>query len=108
MLFVPKALLSLLNVNKETVDTLRTEVAVLRSKNEVLERELTAVKINSDWFRHQINQLNAERVQLMAKAYPGLQLPTPEFARLPNKVREAFDLQTLFEDLGDEPTVPTA
>ena len=107
-MWIPSSLLALFNINKETIDALRLENAELKTRDSILERELVAVKINSDWLRHQINQLNAERVQLMAKAYPGLQLPTPEFARLPNKVREAFDLQSLFEDLGDEPTVPTA
>mgnify|MGYP001490952212 CR=1 len=101
-MWIPNSLLALFNINKETVDELRSSVAVLDAQNTLLERELTAVKINSDWLRFQVNQLNSERVQLMAKAYPGLVLPAPEITRIGNKVKTAFDLVSLFEDQGED------
>lgn len=106
-MWIPASLFALFTINKETVDNLRLEAEGLRAREGVLERELTAVKINSDWLRHQLNQLNAERVQLMEKAYPGLHLPVPEFARVAPKPQRVLDLLNLFEDQGDEPTVPT-
>lgn len=101
-MWIPASLLSLLNINRETVTELRSENASLRATNAILERELTAVKINSDWFRFMFNQLTAERTQLMAKAYPGLQLPAPIITRTQNKVKEAFDLLSMFEDQSEE------
>ena len=101
-MFVSKPFLELFAINWSTVDSLRTKVAELQGKNELLERELTAIRVNSDWMRMRVNQLEIERSALLEKAYPGLHIPTPEIARVSNKVREAFDLASMFEDTGDE------
>ncbi len=103
-MWIPQSLLNLFTINKETVDALRIDVSVLRAKSEVFEHELASNKIMSDWLRMRVNQLEAERVVLMEKAYPGLHLPTPEISRISNRVKEAFDLTSLFEDQGDETT----
>lgn len=100
-MFIPKSLLSLFTINKETVDSLRLEVATLRGKNEILERELTSTKIMSDWLRMRHNQLEAERVKLLERAYPGLSLPAPEIVNISRKIKDGFDMQALFEDMGD-------
>jgi hypothetical protein len=86
----------------------REELAALRAKLEIVERELISVKINSDWMRMRVNQLEAERSVLLNRAYPGLNVPSVEIARVANKVQNGFDLQSLFEDQGDEPLLPTA
>jgi len=101
-MFIPKSLLSLFDISRETVESLRLEVGTLRTENAILNRELTSNKIMSDWLRFQVNQLSDERVKLMEKAYPGLHLAVPEISRaIPNKVKDGFDLQALFEDQGD-------
>ena len=100
-MWIPSSLLTLFSINKETVDTLRESAAVLTAVNGVLERELTSTKIMADWLRRQVNQLEAERVKLMEKAYPGLNLPAPEIARISTQIKEGFDMQALFEDMGD-------
>lgn len=105
-MFIPKSFIELFTVNKEAVDTLKLDAAVLRAQNALLERELVSVKISSDWMRMRVNQLEIERAALMDKAYPGLHIPTPEIARIANKVRDAFDLTSIFDDQGEE-DVPT-
>ena len=107
-MWIPASLLSLLTMNKDTLDSLRLEAATLRGKNEILERELTAIRINSDWMRARVNQVEAERSVLMEKAFPGLSLPVPEIARVANRVRSGFDLQSLFEDQSSDSDTPAA
>lgn len=102
-MWIPKSLLALIDVNRDLVAELKTDNTSLRAKNEVLERELTAVKINSDWLRFMFNQLTAERTQLIAKAYPGISLPTPEITRAKaNQLKDGFDIQGWFEDRSEE------
>jgi hypothetical protein len=101
-MWIPTSLLSLLSINRDTVNALRDEVTALRAVNAVVERELTSTKIMCDWLRIRHNQLEAERAVLLARAYPGLVLPTPEIARVQNRVSEGFDLQAMFEDMGEE------
>jgi hypothetical protein len=105
-MWISKSLLDLFSIGRETVDTLRTENTTLRASNQLLERELVSAKIMSDWLRLKVNQLEVERVHLLAKAYPNLSLPAPELART-TQVSKGFDLQALFEDQGDPPdTLP--
>ena len=100
-MWVPKGLVELFSIGKEVVAELRTENSILKSKNELLERELVSAKIIGDWCRLRVNQLEVERVHLIEKAYPGLQLPAPELSRV-NKIKDSLGLQSLFDDLGDE------
>ena len=97
-MWIPQSLLELFTINKQTVDSLRTSVATLQAKNELLERELLSTKIMSDWLRVQFNQLSVERVRLMEKAYPGMSLPVPEIARTTSRVQDGFNLHDMFED----------
>lgn len=100
-MWIPSSLLNLFTINKETIDALRIEVAELRARDSVLERELSAAKIMSDWLRVRHNQLEAERVKLLERAYPGLSLPAPEIVNISRKIKDGFDMQALFEDMGD-------
>jgi hypothetical protein len=102
-MWLSKSLVDLFTISRDTVQELRVENSTLKATNAVLERELLAAKLNSDSWRLRVNQLEAERVQLIAKAYPGLQLPAPEITRIKNQIKDGFDLQALFEDLGDPP-----
>lgn len=100
-MWITKTILDFITVGKDTVDALRVENQVLRAKNDIVERELIAARVNSDWMRLQINQLQIERTALLEKAYPGLHVPTLEIARVANKVQNGFDLTSLFEDQGE-------
>src|SRR5438445_731759 len=99
-MWLSKSLIELFTISRDTVTELRVENATLKATNNIIERELLAAKLNSDSWRLRVNQLEAERVQLIAKAYPGLQLPAPEIARVQNRIKDGFDLQALFEDQG--------
>lgn len=106
LMWLPKSLVDLFLISRDTIDNLRLETATLKATNTILERELLAAKLNSDSWRLRVNQLEAERVQLIAKAYPGLQLPAPEIARVQNRIKDGFDLQALFEDQGGPEDAP--
>src|SRR5437762_3358453 len=100
-MWIPKSLLALFDISRETDESLRLDANTLRKENEILGKELASSKIMSDWLRMQVNQLNAERVKLIERAYPGLLLPAPEIVRPQNRIKDGFDLQALFEDMGD-------
>lgn len=105
-MWITDKILAILNINIAAAAAQRDEVSALRAANSILERELVSVKIMSDFLRMTVNQLNAERSVLISKAYPGLHLPAPEIARVANKVQNGFDLNALFEDMGDDSTTP--
>lgn len=98
-----KAQLDLLDVSKETVAALRAENIALRARAEVAEKELASVKLNADWLRIQYNQVQAERAELMAKAY-GVRTPVPELRPAsPRAHGRGPSLEEFsFEDVGDE------
>lgn len=100
-MWVPKSLLDLFSISRETVDLLNKELAITRADRDSLKDQLSKSQIMSDWMRMRVNQLEAERVALIEKAYPGLRLPAPEIAKIANRVKDGFDLQALFEDQGD-------
>ena len=99
-MWVPKALLELFSIGRETVDTLRTDLATTRATNQSLERELAAFKVNFDWIRIQVNTLQVERTILMEKAY-GMKIPTPELIQLPTRT-EKTEKSFSFEDVGED------
>lgn len=107
-MWLSKTLFGLLSTNKDLIDQMRLDNSVLMARNALLERELISVKVNSDWMRMRVNQLEIERAALLEKAYPGLHIPVPEIARAQNRIKEAFDLTSIFEDQGDDPTVPVS
>ena len=97
-MWVPKRLADLFSLNRDFFDSVRTELATVRAERDILKNELASSKIVSDWLRMRVNQLEAERVKLIEKAYPGLNLPAPEIARIQNRIKDGFDLQALFTD----------
>lgn len=101
-MWVPKALVELFSIGKETVDTLRTELVATQAINISLDRELTALKVNFDWLRLQVNALQVERTALMQKAY-GVQMPIPEIVRTIKADNSGFDAKNFsFDDIGED------
>lgn len=100
-MWVPRGLLELFSISKETVSSLREELASTRAERDNLKDQLRVSLINSDWLRVQFNTLQLEKTALTEKAY-GIKLPAPEIVRTPvigegSKVNEA-----LFEDMGEK------
>lgn len=86
-------------ISQTTFGDLRAEVAALKAERDALKSELISVKVNSDWFRVKVNQLEAERAQLLEKVY-NIRVGAPEIVRhadLSNVRLEDFN----FDDIGD-------
>ena len=99
-MFVPKALVELFQIGRATVDELKINLAIEQAKNQILERELTAVKMTSDWLRMQFNQIQFERTALIEKIY-GIKLPAPEIVRTPVVGQSTQQDEFSFDDIGD-------
>jgi len=86
------------DIAKQALADLKEELASVRAERDALKAELTASKINADWLRVQFNQIQAENKALLERAY-GIRVPVPE---LVSKTEKTFNLQDLFNDIGDE------
>ena len=86
------------DIAKQALSDLREELAAVRAERNAIKEELTASKINSDWLRIQWNQVQAENKALLERAY-GIRVPVPE---LTNRTEKTFNMQDLFNDVGDE------
>ena len=86
-------------ISQESFGDLRAEVAALKAERDALKSELISVKVMSDWLRIKVNGLEAERAQLLEKAY-SIRVPVPEMVRhtdIANMRLEDFS----FDDIGD-------
>ena len=102
-------LTSLLELNVDQTRELRTEVAVLKSENELLKRQLAVANTNFDWLRFRANTLEFERAALMERAH-NIKLPSPEIVRTERDLSPGtFQLSSLFESLplDDQPDILT-
>lgn len=99
-MWVPAALANLFQISKETVDTLRSDLAISQAEVSSLKAQLATLNVNLDWLRVQYNNLQFERTALVEKAY-GLKLPAPELARQQTVGSNISIADFNFEDLGD-------
>lgn len=91
---------SILEVAKDSADSIRTELAVLKVERDLLKSQLLVSQTNFDWLRVKVNQLEYEKTALIQKAY-NITLPSPEIVRQP-LADSAFDPKSFsFEDVGD-------
>ena len=100
-MWIPQTVVAWLDVSLDTVNSLKQEVAALKAERDKLTSDLQATKINNDWFRLKINDLEAQNKGLLEKAY-GIRLPVPQIvksepANNPYKLPEA-----LFEHIDDD------
>ena len=93
-MWVPKEVASWFQISKETVDTLRTELAVAKAEKIALEARLSALQNSFDWLRVNWNQVQLENKTMLSKLH-GIQVPVPELAVRP---QGDFSLQNLFAD----------
>lgn len=100
-MWVPKEVADWFQISKDSVDTLRTELATLKVERDVLKDQLRGAQINSDWLRMQVNSLQMERAGLMEKAY-NIRVPIPELART-TSLQSPISIEDFsFTDIGDE------
>lgn len=100
-MWIPKALLSVLQVNGDVVKQLQSDTAALRIERDLLRAELIKSQINSDWFRLKVNSLEFERAGLLEKAY-GIKTPAPQIERS-QPIDPANDPSNFsFEDVGND------
>ena len=95
-MWFPSKALDILKIATESVQSLREENAALKVKLAAVESELVSTKINSDWLRVQVNQLQLERSGLIEKSY-GIKLPAPEIVKKGKVPAEIF-ANAIFED----------
>ncbi len=101
-MWVPKALVALFDISKETVDGLRLELSKTQAERDILRSQLTAANTNLDWLRVKVNGLEMERHSLIERAYQ-IKLPAvPELNRTPITFDPAVFHQDHFEDVGND------
>lgn len=102
-MWIPSAIVTWLQTSKEEVTILKEEAAVLRTERDAANIKAATAQANFDWLRVRVNQLEAERAQLIEKVY-GIRPPIPEVIRKPNgidSIISAFSSGDLFDDMGD-------
>jgi hypothetical protein len=97
-MWISSRVFDLFTINKQSFDSLNQEIATLRIERDLLKSELLTTKANFDWLRIRSNALEAERAQLLEKAY-NIRIPVPEIVRTPTRPLEMN--QDLFNDMGD-------
>jgi len=93
---------SILEVAKDSVDSLRTDLATSRAECSLLKQQLSVAETNGNWMRVKINQLELERAGLLEKAY-AIKLPAvPELIRTSLPKQSDPNLFAGFDDIGDD------
>jgi hypothetical protein len=100
-MFISDKLVSLLEIGKETVSTLREEASALRVEVAVLREQLSKAQIMQDWLRVKVNQLELQNGALLEKAY-NIKVTVPEIAKRLT-IDPTFDPKNFsFDDVGNE------
>jgi hypothetical protein len=100
LMWVPAKLAELFSISRDTLESLRKEVEVLKTERDALKLANAVSQNHFDWLRVRVNQLENERAQLIKKAY-NIDIPVPEVVRQP--AANVLELNSnLFEDLGEE------
>jgi predicted nuclease with TOPRIM domain len=103
-MFIPKAVFDLFRISKESVETLREEIASVKAERDTLQRQTTHLQTSFDWLRLRVNALEVERAQLIERAY-GIKPIVPEISRASsNDFKRTLEQMStaLFTDMGDE------
>lgn len=103
-MFVSDKVVSLFQIAKDTVDTLRQDLATVRAERDSLKQQLLVAQTNFDWLRVRMNQVEFENKALMERAY-GIKVPVPEITRVLPQIPAdpAYDAKSFsLDDMGDE------
>ena|SRR5437867_1134482 len=99
-MWVPSKVVDWFYISKQTVETLREDLAATRAERDSLKLQLASSQNHFDWLRIRVNALEVERAQLFEKAY-GLKVPVPEIVRQTSPTQDALT-QFSFDDMGDK------
>lgn len=99
VMWVSDKVVGLFQISKDTVDALREELGIIHAERDILKSQLLTAQSNFSWLTTRINALEAERAQLLKKAY-NVEIPFPEIVRthgIPTDITPS-----IFEDMDDE------
>lgn len=91
--------IDLFTISKETVSSLREDLAATRSERDNLKFQLQVSQNQFSWLCAQVNTLQLERAELLQKVY-NIHPPVPEILRAP--VSDGRPQEFSFDDMGDE------
>ena len=97
-MWIPSRTFELFHISKDTVDSLREDLASVRAERDGLKSQLATTQANFEWIRIRLNALEFERAQLLEKAY-GVKVPVPEIVRSHGTTLGLTE--NLFEDMGE-------
>ena len=99
-MFVPKLVLEYFGVNAELVRNLQSDLAVARAERDLLKQELLSYKVNADWLRVKVNDLELQNKALLQKAY-NISVPVPQIQHDSHLMDSLPNNFSPFEDMGD-------
>lgn len=97
-MWIPAKVIDLIEVSKDSVDSMRAELAAVRAERDLLKAQVLQLQITSDWMRMKVNQLELEKAGLMQQAL-GIRIPVPEIVQQPKPDHLS---EFSFEDIGDD------
>jgi hypothetical protein len=102
-MWISSKILGWLEVSRTAYDDLKVENSTLKTELVLTKADLTATRINSDWLRLKVNDLELTNKALLEKAYD-IRLPVPTIVREtsyndPNPYKLP---QALFEHIDEE------
>ena len=97
-MWIPNRAFELFHISKDTVNTLREDLAAIRVERDGLKSQLATTQANLEWMRVRVNALEFERAQLLEKAY-GVKVPVPEVVR--SQATPLPFSSAIFEDMGE-------
>lgn len=97
-MWLSSKLVELVQVSKDNMDGMRTELAKITAERDAAKSELLTLRANFQWATAQINDLQFQCKALLEKAY-NIRVPVPEIVRPIANVPK-FD-SNLFEDMGE-------
>jgi predicted nuclease with TOPRIM domain len=98
-MWLSSQLVGMFQISKETVESLREELAAARTERDVLKLQLSVSQNHFEWLRMRVNSLEVERAQLIKKAY-GIDTPIPEIIRAAHNPIELNP--DIFNDVGED------
>jgi hypothetical protein len=100
-MWLPTKAFELFRISRESVDTLREELAAAKAERDALRAQLTVANTNFDWARIKLNQLEYEKAALFEKV-TGMKVPAPEIVKQRMASSQALDQMIGFDDMGDK------
>lgn len=99
-MWVPKTVVDWFHISRDAVNSLREELAIVKTERDILKQQLSVSQIHFDWLRLKVNTLEMERTALMEKAF-NIKLPAPEIVRTPVIGSEQSMDEFTFDDIGE-------